>query len=139
MDTAAGSGRATVLSQAITFIRRYRGTWWLSTEAGWLPIPPPAAPALDQHAQRLQHPAIRRSADRAAIRAVIELARQATSPLDESCLTQHRSTSQLTGECTAFAQIWSWRYVKSDAIFMRKSGWWFWTLRPEAGLVPPVS
>lgn len=79
MDAAVDNGQAAAFSQAITFIRRYRAAWWLSTEAGWLPIPPPAAADLDQYAQRLQHPAIRSAADRAAIRAVIELARQAAS------------------------------------------------------------
>jgi hypothetical protein len=78
MDTAVGNGQATAFSQVITFIRRYRAIWWLRTEVGWLPIPPPAAAVLDQHAKRMQHPAVKSATDHAVIRAVIELAREAT-------------------------------------------------------------
>lgn len=80
MDVAVGNGQAAGLSQVITFIRRYRAAWWLNTEAGWLPIPQPVAAVLDQHAQHMEDPEVRGAADQAAIRAVIELARDTTSP-----------------------------------------------------------
>jgi hypothetical protein len=80
MDAAIGSGQAANLSQVITFVRHYRSTWWLSTEIGWLPIPYPVAFALDQHAERMQDPAVKNAANHFAIRAVIELAREAASP-----------------------------------------------------------
>ena len=79
MDAAVAAGQAAALSQVATFIRRYRDTWWLSTEAGWLPIPLAAAVVLDQHAERMRQPAVKSAAERAAIGAVIELARKASS------------------------------------------------------------
>jgi len=79
MDAAVGNGQAIALSQVITFIRRYRDTWWLSTEAGWFPILAPVAVTLDQHAERIRQPAIEKAANHAAVRAVIELAREATN------------------------------------------------------------
>jgi hypothetical protein len=79
MDAAVASGQAAALSQVATFIRHYRDTWWLSTEVGWLPVPPAAGVVLDQHAERLQQPAVKSVAERAAIGAVIELARKASN------------------------------------------------------------
>lgn len=78
IDAAIASGQAAPLSQVAAFIMRYQNTWWLSTPAGWLPIPPPAAGMLDEHAERIRHQGAMTAANHAAIRAVIDLARDAT-------------------------------------------------------------
>jgi hypothetical protein len=78
MDDAVLAAEAAAFSQVITFIRRYQEIWWLSTPAGWLQIRPPVATVLDEHAERMRQPAHKRVANAASIRAVIELAREAT-------------------------------------------------------------
>jgi hypothetical protein len=83
IDAATALGQAAPLSRDVTFITRYQGTWWLSTQAGWLPIPPATGTILDQHADRVRHRRARTTTTRATIRAVIALARQATSPPDQ--------------------------------------------------------
>jgi hypothetical protein len=77
MEAAVAAGKAAAFSQVITFIRRYRETWWLSTDAGWLSVHPAVAVILDEHAKRMRQPSRKSAADAAAIRAVIELACQA--------------------------------------------------------------
>lgn len=39
MDAAVTTGQAAPLSQTAAFLMRYKQTWWLSTQAGWLPVP----------------------------------------------------------------------------------------------------
>jgi hypothetical protein len=78
MEAAVLAGEAAAFSQAITFIRRHRETWWLSTGAGWLRVRPAVAVVLDEQAERMRHPARKSAANAAAIRAVIELARELT-------------------------------------------------------------
>lgn len=63
----------------MAFLMRYQDTWWLSTQAGWLPIPAPVAAIIDEQARRLRHHDALTAANQAAIRAVIDLARDATS------------------------------------------------------------
>src|SRR5450755_884834 len=78
MDAAAASGQATPLGQVITFIMRHQDTWWLSTQAGWLPVPPHLSSILDRESDRIQgQDAI--IASRATIRGLITLARDATA------------------------------------------------------------
>jgi hypothetical protein len=78
MDAAAASGQASPLGQVITFIMRYQDTWWLSTQAGWLPIPPQLSSILDRESERIRgQDAI--IASRATIRGLITLARDATA------------------------------------------------------------
>lgn len=79
MDAAIHAEEAIAFSHVITFIRRYRDTWWLSTPAGWFQIRPPVAEALDEHEEQMRQPAYKSAANHAAIRAVIELARKATN------------------------------------------------------------
>jgi len=78
MDAASASGQATPLGDVITFIMRYRDTWWLSTQAGWLPVPPHLRTVLDRESARIraQDTVI---ASRATIRGLITLARDATA------------------------------------------------------------
>jgi hypothetical protein len=82
MEAAVIAGEAAAVSQVLTFIRRYRETWWLSTDAGWLPIRLSVAVVLDEQAEQMRNPARKNAADAAAIRAVIELAREATKAAD---------------------------------------------------------
>jgi|SRR5450755_899597 len=83
MDAAAASGQATPLGQVITFIKRYQDTWWLSTQAGWLPVPPHLSTTLDHESERIQgQDAI--IASRATIRGLITLARDATATPGET-------------------------------------------------------
>jgi hypothetical protein len=83
MDAATTSGQATPLGQVIPFIRRYQDTWWLSTQAGWLPVPPHLAVTLDKESERIQaQDAI--IASRATIRGLITLARDATGTPNET-------------------------------------------------------
>jgi hypothetical protein len=79
MSAHLADGQATPLSQVVPFLASYHGTWWLSTQAGWLPVPPAIAAVLDQHAQRLRSQDAMIAARQATIRAVIDLARQAGS------------------------------------------------------------
>jgi hypothetical protein len=81
METALASGHAAPYSQAVTFIVRYQDAWWLATQAGWQLIPPAVAAVLTEHAARLQHPDTRTAMNRAAVRAVMDLARNAASRL----------------------------------------------------------
>jgi hypothetical protein len=82
MDAAVARGQAAPLSPTVTFIKHYEGTWWLSAQAGWIPIPPAIGAILDQHAERIRHRHAKTAANHATIHAVISLARQATSPPD---------------------------------------------------------
>jgi hypothetical protein len=79
MNAYLANGQAEPLSQVVPFIAQYNGTWWLSTQAGWLPVAAPIAAVLDKHAQRLRQHDAQIAANRASIRAVIDLTRQATS------------------------------------------------------------
>jgi hypothetical protein len=84
MDGHMANGRAVPLSQVIPFIIRYENAWWLSTQAGWLPIAPSIAAVLDKHAERMrQHDAVI-AANQATIRTVIDRARQADIRQDQS-------------------------------------------------------
>lgn len=84
MDEHVANGRAVPLSQVVPFIVRYQDIWWLSTQAGWLPIAPSIAAVLDKHAGRMrQHDAVI-AANQATIRTVIDRARQAASQQDQS-------------------------------------------------------
>jgi hypothetical protein len=78
VEAAIVAGEAAAFSQVITFIRRYREAWWLSTDAGWLRVRPAVAVVLDEQAERMRRPDGKDAANAAAIRAVIELAREAT-------------------------------------------------------------
>jgi hypothetical protein len=78
MEAAVAAGQAAAFSQVITFIHRYQETWWISTDSGWLPVRPPIAVSLDERAERMRQPARKNAANAAVIRAVIELAREAT-------------------------------------------------------------
>jgi hypothetical protein len=78
MDAAIAAGQATPLGQVITFIMRYQDTWWLSTRAGWLLVPPHLTTILDRESERIRgQDAI--IASRATIRGLITLARDATA------------------------------------------------------------
>jgi hypothetical protein len=79
MNAYLANGQAEPLSQVVPFIARYRDTWWLSTQAGWLPVTAPIAAVLDKHAQRLRQQDTMIAANQATIRAVIDLARHAAS------------------------------------------------------------
>lgn len=79
MNAYLANGQAQPLSQVVPFIARYRDAWWLSTQAGWLPVAAPIAVVLDKHAQRLRQQDTMIAANQATIRAVIDLTRQATS------------------------------------------------------------
>jgi hypothetical protein len=82
MNAHLADGQAAPLSQVVPFIARYNDTWWLSTQAGWLPVAPPIAAILDKHAQRLRQQDTMIAANQAAIRAVIDLARNVASHHD---------------------------------------------------------
>ena len=78
MAAAVTNGQAAPLSQAVSFIVRYQGTWWLQTQSGWITVRPAIAATLDEHAQRMrQH-----DAKIAAIRAIIDLVREAAGPAE---------------------------------------------------------
>lgn len=82
MDGFLAHGQAVPLSQVVPFIVCYRGAWWLSTQAGWLPIAPSIAAVLDKHAERMrQHDAVI-TANQATIRTVIDRVREATKDQD---------------------------------------------------------
>jgi hypothetical protein len=84
MDGHVACGHAVPLSQVVPFIVRYQDAWWLSTQAGWLPIASSIAAVLDKHAERMrQHDAVI-AANQATIRAVIDRARQVASQQDQS-------------------------------------------------------
>lgn len=84
MDGHLANARAVPLSQVVPFIVRYQDNWWLSTQAGWLPIDPSIAAVLDKHAGRMrQHDAVI-AANQATIRTVIDRARRAASQQDQS-------------------------------------------------------
>jgi hypothetical protein len=68
-------GTAVPLSAVVPFIARYHDTWWLSTQAGWLPIAPPIAAVLDEHAERMRQHDAMIAANQATIRAIIDIAR----------------------------------------------------------------
>jgi hypothetical protein len=82
MDAAILAGEGVAFSQVITFVRRYQHTWWLSTDAGWFQVRPSVAAVLEEHAERMGGSARRTAASHAAIRAVVELAREATKAID---------------------------------------------------------
>jgi hypothetical protein len=84
MDEHLARGQAVPLSQVVPFIVRYQGTWWLSTQAGWLPIASPIAAVLDKHAERIRHHDAVIAANQATIRTVIARAREAASHQDQS-------------------------------------------------------
>ncbi len=76
MDGHVARGQAVPLSQVVPFIVRYQDSWWLSTQAGWLPIASSIAAVLDKHAERLRRHDAVIAANQATIRAVIDRARQ---------------------------------------------------------------
>jgi hypothetical protein len=83
MDAAIAAGQATPLGQVITFIMRYQDAWWLSTQSGWLLIPPHLTTILDRESERIQaQDAI--IASRATIRGIITLARDAPATQGET-------------------------------------------------------
>jgi hypothetical protein len=83
MDAAIAAGQAVPLGQVITFIMRYQDSWWLSTQAGWLPVPPHLSTILDRESERIRgQDAI--IASRATIRGLITLARDATAAPGET-------------------------------------------------------
>ena len=84
MDGHLANGRAVPLSQVVPFIVRYQDIWWLSTQAGWLPIAPSIAAVLDKHAERMRQHDAMIAANQATIRTVIDRARQAASRQDQS-------------------------------------------------------
>ena len=54
MNTAFDEGAATLLSEAVNWVVRYHGAWWVVYEHGWLRITDRATAAdLDQAASRL--------------------------------------------------------------------------------------
>lgn len=83
MDGHLANARAVPLSQVVSFIARYQDNWWLSTQAGWLPIAPSIAAVLDKHAERMRRHDAVIAANQATIRTVIDHARQATSQQDQ--------------------------------------------------------
>jgi hypothetical protein len=84
MDGHVANRRAEPLSQVVPFIVRYQDTWWLSTQAGWLPIAPHIAAVLDKHAERMRQHDAMIAANQATIRTVIDRARHAASQQDQS-------------------------------------------------------
>jgi hypothetical protein len=82
MDAAIAAGQATPLDQVITFIMSYQATWWLSTQARWLPVPQHLSTILDRESERIRgQDAI--IASHATIRGLITLARDATAALGD--------------------------------------------------------
>jgi hypothetical protein len=84
MDGHMARGQAVPLSQVVPFILRYQDSWWLSTQAGWLPIASSIAAVLDKHAERMRRHDAVIAANQATIRAVIARAREAASRRDQS-------------------------------------------------------
>jgi hypothetical protein len=75
MRSAISSGQAAPFSPVITFLVRYQGIWWISADKGWASVPAALGAILDCHAALSRQD--RAAADQAAIRAVIDLARDA--------------------------------------------------------------
>ena len=74
MDAALASGQATPLGQVISYVMRYRDTWWIRGNGRWLQSTAALSAILDKESVRIagQDAIVAR---RAAIRAAIALAR----------------------------------------------------------------